>query len=258
MLAFGLLALFMGLIIGGGSLYQFSRDVDTDIRKELQEGVSFMGNTIPFDSFDERASAFQENDSAMLAYRELMGEYAKDAGFSFLYLYRVSGSIVDAMEISHYFGDNPLIPWEEPSEEAIEAWNTGEPQYSEPYTDEYGTFLSYFVPVKIGGRVDHVLSADLDVSGVQKEKTAFLAKLIGTMLISFVISIGLSLFLSLSLTKPLVGLLDTARILAEGDLTCEMSRAGKNEIGQLAGAVELVRKQFPQYHPGNQREPIRA
>ena len=244
MLAFGLLALFMGLIIGGGSLIQFSRDVDGNIRSKLHEGVSFIGNTVPYGSFDERAAAFRNHDPDMLAFRDLMGVYAQDAGFSFLYIYRVNGSDVDAMEMSHFFGDDPLIPWEEPSGEALEAWNTGEPQFSEPYTDEYGTFLSYFVPVKINGRVDHVLSADLDVSGVKVEKTAFLMNLLETMLLSFLLAIGLSLFLSLSLTKPLVGLLDRARILAEGDLTCEMSRTGRNEIGQLAGAVELVRENF--------------
>ncbi len=244
MLAFILLALSMALLIGGGSLFQYSRNVDREIKAKLDEAVGFVGKTIPYETFEERAEAFRKGDASMVDYRNLMGEYASDGGYSFLYIFRVNGPVVDAMEISHYFGDDPLIPWEEPSAEALDAWETGEIRFSEPYTDEYGTFLSCFVPVKIAGRVDHVIGADLDVSGVKKQKFAFFANLIGTGLLSLLISIGISLILSLSLTKPLVGLLDRAQLLARGDLTCEFARGGRNEIGQLAGAVELVRDNF--------------
>ena len=53
-------------------------------------------------------------------------------------------------------------PYEQPPLELLDAFATGTPRTVGPYTDEWGTFISGFVPILNDGRVAGVLGIDVD------------------------------------------------------------------------------------------------
>jgi methyl-accepting chemotaxis protein len=114
-----------------------------------------------------------------------------------------------------------------------EAYTTGNFLITpKPYTDEYGTFITAINPIHNGNEVVGLLSADFELSHIK-------LALLGAQII-LGISIGLSLLaalvLSLSITRPIIKVVNTLKDISEGegDLTRSIIVSSKDEIGGLA------------------------
>ena len=111
-----------------------------------------------------------------------------------------------------------------------------ETYFSEPYTDEFGSFISIYKPLKTTGGIPVVIGVDLEISDVN---TLRRSSVLGTLL-SLIIGIGISVLISLifagTITKPISELDDELRQLAEADLTIRIKSKSKNEIGQFANS----------------------
>jgi methyl-accepting chemotaxis protein len=141
------------------------------------------------------------------------------------------------------FAELFLHTYEDPPPELSEAFDSGDIVMSaEPYTDEYGTFVSAFLPIKGGdGEVEGVLGLDYDITHVQGlEREAlivFLVSLLGAALIAGF----LSFIVSSSLIKPIKEVTAASKSLASMDFNIKTSKTRKDEIGDLQKALYTIR-----------------
>jgi methyl-accepting chemotaxis protein len=107
-----------------------------------------------------------------------------------------------------------------------------------PYTDEWGTFMTAIRPIFNNGKVVGLLRADYEFSNVQRSQ--LMARLI--LGISIAISLLAALILSLTITRPLIQVVNSLKDISEGegDLTRIISINSKDEIGSLARYFNLT------------------
>jgi adenylate cyclase len=113
---------------------------------------------------------------------------------------------------------------------------------NEPYTDEWGTFMSGYAPIKdSAGNVAGVLGLDFDIKTVQ-EKQDFLSSLI-YYVIGFAIFMAalVILYFSGTIIKDLNKMTRVARELSEGNIDVELPEIKtKNEIYELNESLKSV------------------
>jgi len=123
--------------------------------------------------------------------------------------------------------------YEEVPPEAIDALNTGVPRFSEPYTDEYGTFVSFFTPLRQAGKSAMLLGVDYDISTINaftlRARIAFLAAL-G---ISVLITGAFALFVAAQVVRPIRSNIQVLQTIAEGDLTTTIDERGQDELSDM-------------------------
>lgn len=114
------------------------------------------------------------------------------------------------------------------------AFDSGQPGIIPEYTDEFGTFRSYFYPIEHEGRVIALVGADLDVSQIGRSRIEALGLLGIGAVISVIIMLAASALIRRIVISPLRKLKRATSAAAEGDLRAiELATSG-DEIGELA------------------------
>ncbi|QEN09321.1 methyl-accepting chemotaxis protein [Oceanispirochaeta crateris] len=236
LLIFVLLSFLVSLLVGGMDFLHFKKNIDQNLRTSLSNTANFVEHTLPYNSFASYVKAIEEKSSTSMDYRNFMGQYAMDSGIAFLYLVTQDGDKVPTIEISNFMEEEQLIFWESPAKEALLSLAENKIYYSEPYTDEYGSFISIYKPLATSDGIPAVIGVDLDVSYVKSLQKESIIGFMISMLIGVGISILLSFFFASSITKPLSSLDKELRHLAESDadLTIRIHSKSKNEIGKVA------------------------
>ena len=153
--------------------------------------------------------------------------------------------VPDGKDFRFLFGtDKDLwdLPWDEfyaiiydPSNSPalLEAQRTGQYRITpRPYSDEWGTFVSAYKPVLKGNQVAGILCADFEVNRVKGfEMIAWI-----NLAVAAVLSLLASLFLSRSISKPIVKVAQTLKDISsgEGDLTKTITVSSSDEVGDMA------------------------
>jgi methyl-accepting chemotaxis protein len=178
-------------------------------------------------------------------------DISESYGFAYIYYIRNTAEgfhfILDTDDVSSFddgtFDQYWLKDYDDAPEEALEAW-TGKvfTITQEPYTDEWGTFISGFLPVlNDAGAVAGVLGLDFDVSYVRGlERRAVFAFALS--LIIVLIAAGLiSLRVASSITKPINEVAVAANTLAQMRFDIKTSKLRKDEIGVMQRALYAIR-----------------
>jgi methyl-accepting chemotaxis protein len=136
-----------------------------------------------------------------------------------------------------------LYPADEVPGELKEAFATGERRFSAPYTDEWGSFVSLFIPITSGGQVMSVLCLDYDVSFIAElERRAYIA--LGTALaVAALISSLAALTVSRSLLRPIKAMVQAGNALAAMDFQTPIPINRQDEIGDMQRALHSIREQ---------------
>jgi methyl-accepting chemotaxis protein len=123
--------------------------------------------------------------------------------------------------------------------EALDAsYSTGKVQITQkPYTDEFGTFISAFVPVMQNGKITSILGADFDITRVK----GFQMRAQLSLIISIIVSAVLAFLLSMSLIRPIRELEGMAHAISEMDFSGKINRFRKDEIGNMQKALVKIR-----------------
>ncbi len=143
--------------------------------------------------------------------------------------------------VASTFGKEPLMP-----ADSLRKALGGEPQFD--HLEILGVPRAiYAAPIKdYSGKPIGVLEVAMDRSAYQ----ATLAGARNTAYVVGILSLGLGLVLAMvtarHLTRRLGVVMDAVDRVAEGDLTVEIERDGNDEIGQLAGAAQEMRRQLHQ------------
>ncbi len=99
-----------------------------------------------------------------------IGSLFGDMGLDSIYIMSKEGNqiifLVDSLPVDHQRYSPPGTTYLEPPQEIYDVFNFGRPIVVGPYTDEYGTFLSYFKPIRSfsDNQLVGVIGADIDYS----------------------------------------------------------------------------------------------
>jgi len=104
--------------------------------------------------------------------------------------------------------------------------------------------LTVGTPIYAGGKVVGALLLHSPVEGITKATAQGFYMLAISMFAALALAIILSVFLSLSFTKPLRKMKNTAAQLAEGDYSAKTGVVQKDEIGELAAAIDVLSEQL--------------
>ena len=129
-------------------------------------------------------------------------------------------------------------------EEEMEIAFNGTPSVGkEPYTDDFGTFLSAYAPIlNSNGDVVGIVGADIDASEIGKMRVHFLVISIILMLVFSVLVILAIYIITKKIVKPVIVLTDKMIETAEvgGDLTKRINIKSNDEIGRLTEAFNQL------------------
>lgn len=107
--------------------------------------------------------------------------------------------------------------------------------------DEYGTWLSANAPIRDrSGQAVAALGVDLAVHDVLAKTYRLLWRGVAAMGVAVLLALGIAVFLSGRVTRPLHVLAATVKRIGEGDLTAEARLETKDEFGEVADALNKM------------------
>jgi methyl-accepting chemotaxis protein len=200
-----------------------------------------------------------EGESSSELYFDLVrsiNEINESYGFVFIYYIARFGDefqfVFDTDDITLFGIEDPdsylLKPWDDAPDEVMEAWTKKVFVITkEPYTDQWGTFISGFYPIlNDSGHAVGILGLDLDVSYVQGLESRAIIFSGASLLIALLIATFISLRLASSIAKPINEVAVAAHTLAEMRFDIKTSKLRKDEIGVLQTALYHIRETLRQ------------
>ncbi|MDR1859269.1 MAG: methyl-accepting chemotaxis protein [Treponema sp.] len=173
-----------------------------------------------------------------------MDKIARVFEMTYIYLIQRTAKGYEFVFSSEYTPDMPLEEifnlWDPDDipEALTAAYATGTQQITKtPYTDEFGTFISGFIPVMQNGAVVALLGADYDISRIRGY--ALRAQLL--LIVSVIAAAVLAFLLSMSLIKPIRELEKMAGAIAGMDFGVTINKFRKDEIGSMQKALVKIR-----------------
>jgi len=182
---------------------------------------------------------------------------AESYNFAYIYYLQIDRSrvnfILDTDDIV-LFDKNTKIeqyllkPYDEPPDEVFKALESKDFTITKkPYTDEWGTFVSGFLPVLDNSKkVVGVLGLDLDVSYVKSLENRAIITFIVSLSIILAAAGILSISVASSITKPIIEVSTAANTLAQMRFDIKTSKLRKDEIGIMQTALYAIRNTLRQ------------
>ncbi|MDR3303552.1 MAG: methyl-accepting chemotaxis protein [Treponema sp.] len=129
--------------------------------------------------------------------------------------------------------DSMFEPYNDYPEAIDDAYTSKTLALSEPYTDEFGTFVSAFMPIVKDGVVVSVLGLDYEITFIRTlTGKALIALLVALLLAAFVSGV-FAFVISLSLIKPIRGAMSALKSIANGDVSQKVVATSKDEFGEM-------------------------
>jgi methyl-accepting chemotaxis protein len=179
-------------------------------------------------------------DAFDLAYIYLL--IKDDSGYSFVLDTDDLDNITDANEAFEPY------PEDEVPDELDVVMATRKRQLSAPYTDEWGSFISLFVPVfspnNAGGPPVAILALDYDVSFVRTLEQRAYAALGLALVLAILISGITALMVSRSLLRPIKEMVGVGSALADMNFKIPIPVNRQDEIGDMQRALYTIRERL--------------
>ena len=242
-------ALGIGLIL----FFQFRSYIRTSYTQVIENTANSVEQLFP--ELKNSQLILDEGRSGEQSYFDLVRRInviTESYNFAYIYYLQVKGKEVrfflDTDDISMFdegaeIDKYVLKPYDEPPDEVFDAFNTRTLIITkDPYTDEWGTFVSGFLPVlNDSGKVEGVIGLDLDVSYVKGLEN----RAIFSFLISLAICLGAAAIISInvafSITKPINEVAVAANTLAQMRFDIKTSKLRKDEIGVMQTSLYAIR-----------------
>jgi methyl-accepting chemotaxis protein len=174
-------------------------------------------------------------DSFGMAYVYLLAQDGEGYGFVFD-TDDLDNAVKDLSEI--------FMPYEDAPEELDVVMETGERQLSAPYTDEWGTFISLFVPLFSAGKVTAIIGLDYDLSFIKNlERQAHIALLVA-LVAAIIVSALVALWVSRFFLKPIRKMSAVGTALAAMNFDTYIPVDREDEIGNVQRAFHTIRDEL--------------
>lgn len=245
LIGFVLVSLLTSLLIGGVTYFSTIAKDQTSIRNELMVASQLAAAAMDGDAL----AALKAGDEETPAYQAILKvlRTMKDAaGITYLYTFlpesdeQVRFAVdSDDTEDQALIGDlYPNIDEGKVIDPNIKIAFSGKVAINmEPYTDDWGTFVSGFAPVyATDGNVVAVVGADIDIQDILARQWNNLLFSIFLMAVSLIISIIIAIFLTRGFMKPIVRMIIRVHEVSSrsGDLTVLLPVERKDELGELS------------------------
>jgi len=177
----------------------------------------------------------------------LMGDYAHELNLAYLY----STAVVDS-KVKYVIDGSPqedivkgefALPgedYEDASPKVLAAWDTWTPQFDE-YTDQFGHFRSYFMPLttKAGNKI--IVCVDMEMAEINQIIKDFYKSRILIALGIFVFSFILSYLFARMIAKRIIHIgSHINHIAAKRDFTKTLVIKSRDEIGEMSESINSL------------------
>lgn len=242
MLSSLLIALTSTLLVGGVAFYYLYSEQLNAMRNNLldiTEASALLIDVELHQSFvpgDEQGEPYQEAIA-------VLDNLAKKVGVSYIYtLVKTGDSSSFVLDSS---GESTVMEAYEWSDEIATAFEGQSTYTRESYTDEYGTFISAYVPLRDeANQVVAVVVADIDISFINEMIFDNLIRLIVAMFLSLFLAAFLSFLNSRKMKKSIVQILNRTHDIVEqsGDMTQSIQIHTGDEFEELGNNLnKLIR-----------------
>ena len=182
-----------------------------------------------------------------------MGKYAESLNLAYLYSITVADSktkyVFDGCPQEDIDKGEFSLPWEDyedASPKIAEAWNAWTPQFDE-YTDKFGHFRSYFLPLTTRSGNKVILCADMGITDVQaKIRNIYISQIsqaLGILVFSFV----LSFVFARMIAKSILDIGSRINYIAgKRDFTKNVAVKSSDEIGKMAESLNSLQSVLKQ------------
>ncbi|MBF9014527.1 methyl-accepting chemotaxis protein [Oceanispirochaeta sp. M2] len=241
---FILVAFFASVGTGSIVYVQYANNIEKTIEEKMLQGADYFKQAFPVHDITRLKREGEIQSPWTVKLLEDIQLFSDTMGFAYIYIMEERNGLIyfiadpGFLEEDMSYGDL----YEDVDPVFLQAIREQRQMFTEPYTDEWGTFLSILTPITENGETI-LLSIDMDISKVQRlERAAMLSLVLGVLL--FVgLSALLSFFIGNSLTKPIIYLSGLADTIAGGVLNAnsgndKVQKRG-DELGELA--VSLAR-----------------
>lgn len=187
----------------------------------------------------EALNGLREGDENKDAYKSLiknLQEFKGEAGVTYIYTFKPSTKenvkfVLDSDESE----DRASIGEKYPNDPVVQqAMNGIATKTSKPETDEWGTFLTGFAPIRNStGAVIGVVGVDISIKDIIGLKQQLQATILICMLSGIVLMILVSLIIASNLSKPVISLMKVMNTAESGDLRVRAKVFSRDELGQL-------------------------
>jgi len=125
--------------------------------------------------------------------------------------------------------------------EQNDALKMNQPKLSEIYEDEYGVHKSIYLQVE---GTDSIIGLDQNAKFIPELKQKIVMMSVALTLVSLVLGGVISYILSVKITNPIQKLVEYTEIVAQGDLTKEITVKSQDEIGHLAYSFQQMQQEL--------------
>lgn len=200
--------------------------VDGDVHQQLQPG-------------DEVTEKYQNSVQKLRKIQE-------NTGVAYLYTMKKEGDslqfVLDAdPEDPGAIGEEYEV---EGLEEEMESAFSGKSAYNpDPYTDQWGTFISAYAPIQdSNGKIVAILGVDLAVDNVFAAQKKLMFEILLLFIPAILLALGIGYKLANSLSKPIKTMVAAIEDIAEngGDLTKQVEINTGDELEQMGNATNKV------------------
>ncbi|MDR3172300.1 MAG: methyl-accepting chemotaxis protein [Treponema sp.] len=226
------LGIFIALGVGMGMYMQYVKYIKTTYRKTLTNVLKLVENQFPVVSDPDYL--VQEGTAGAEEYWNLIyriNDVVSTFDLAYIYFLRPSAHTYQFVFSSEWSLDTPedmfniYDPVDIP-DEINRAYITKAIVITQkPYSDEWGTFVSAYMPVFKDGKVVGILGADYDVSFVKNLEREALLALFAALVLAVLLSGILAIGVSASLINPIKYSIAVLTTIAAGDLTFQIETA---------------------------------
>lgn len=231
---------FIAIILVSVNFIMFER-----FKKELRETVNqcISELTVSIDG-DKLEKIIKEQSNNSVEYKDILNSMSsaksKSVARNFYTVERVQGTeakfLVDvSVDASEFLEDYTM------SSEMEEALNDKVVVTNESYTDEYGTYISAYAPIKNSqGKIIAIAGVDVDSSMFEDIRNTLLKTIILTIAIVSILAFIMIYLYSKKISNNIIKIQDVLNKMSEGDFTKHINIRTKDEIEDIALSINKV------------------
>ncbi len=241
----GLSIIVIALFSSSVYYFRYAGEIQNGIDARLTFAVLTIEKSIDFTMIDDLFKPGADTTDYFNRIHEKLYELKQVFGLKYLYAsVPKDGKYIFVMDTANYAAAKDYKPedatfmkeYKDYPPAMEQAYRTGTLKITtEPYTDQWGTYLSAFYPVKVGGAVAAIVGADFDISDVIKLKRK--AWLMFIFIIAGVIALTMVdiIILQGTILRPLLSIIGGISGTADNlDLTEKPRLRRDDEIGMLS------------------------
>ncbi|ULQ60569.1 methyl-accepting chemotaxis protein [Brucepastera parasyntrophica] len=248
-LIFIALALLISLSVGITMYIQYSQYVLFSAHTTLESVAVLIDSNYPVLAETEYIKEEGKTDSE--AYIKLLKEleqFNNAFGFTFIYLVENSpDGYLFLLDTADLWDDEKtfMTYYEEDTEYVDAAAESGELQITDTVTaDEWGIFISAYIPIEKDGQVRSILCLDYDMTKIYDLEKRAMTSLAIALIIAVLISIVIAFIVAASFIRPVKTLQKAALELADMNLQIQLESTRKDEMGDMQRSLMTIRDNF--------------